>query len=239
MRSAAVCVVVAGMEGALPSVVGGRVACPMIAVPTSVGYGASFGGLSALLGMLTSCVPGVTVVNIDNGFGAAAAANRILRSMVSGRAMSRICHIDPVCGASGDMLLGALIDVGVPLRPCSNASISSGCAVCCCTWSEYRGAASPRQKSMFLRRGNTQHRRHIAPDIDGSWIRERASSTREGDRAAGVSRACVAEAHVHDLPVERVHFHEVGALDAIADVVGVVAGFCELNSTSVTCRACR
>ena len=83
LRSAAVCVVVAGMEGALPSVLGGRVACPMIAVPTSVGYGANFSGLSALLGMLTSCVPGVTVVNIDNGFGAAAAANRILRSMVS------------------------------------------------------------------------------------------------------------------------------------------------------------
>jgi len=82
LRSAAVCVVVAGMEGALPSVLGGRVACPMIAVPTSVGYGANFSGLSALLGMLTSCVPGVTVVNIDNGFGAAAAANRILRSIV-------------------------------------------------------------------------------------------------------------------------------------------------------------
>ena len=84
LRMAAVCIVVAGMEGALPSVLGGRVACPLIAVPTSVGYGASFSGLSALLGMLTSCVPGVTVVNIDNGFGAAASANRILRAMVHG-----------------------------------------------------------------------------------------------------------------------------------------------------------
>jgi hypothetical protein len=82
LRAATVCVVVAGMEGALPSVVGGRVACPVVAVPTSVGYGASFNGLSALLGMLTSCVPGVTVVNIDNGFGAAAAANRMLRAVV-------------------------------------------------------------------------------------------------------------------------------------------------------------
>jgi hypothetical protein len=79
LRQASVCVVAAGMEGALPTVVGGRVACPVVAVPTSVGYGASFQGLSALLGMLTSCVPGVTVVNIDNGFGAAAAANRMLR----------------------------------------------------------------------------------------------------------------------------------------------------------------
>jgi pyridinium-3,5-biscarboxylic acid mononucleotide synthase len=77
LRSAAVIIVVAGMEGALPSVVGGLVRVPVIAVPTSVGYGASFGGLAALLGMLNSCAAGLTVVNIDNGFGAAAAANRI------------------------------------------------------------------------------------------------------------------------------------------------------------------
>lgn len=74
LRSAEVIVVVAGMEGALPSVVGGLVDRPVIAVPTSVGYGASFGGIAALLGMLNSCAPGVVVVNIDNGFGAAYAA---------------------------------------------------------------------------------------------------------------------------------------------------------------------
>jgi NCAIR mutase (PurE)-related protein len=77
LREAAVLVVVAGMEGALPSVVGGLVRVPVIAVPTSIGYGASFGGLAALLAMLNSCAPGVTVVNIDNGFGAACAATRI------------------------------------------------------------------------------------------------------------------------------------------------------------------
>lgn len=77
LRSAGVIIVVAGMEGALPSVVGGMVKVPVIAVPTSIGYGASFGGLAALLGMLNSCASGVTVVNIDNGFGAAAAASRI------------------------------------------------------------------------------------------------------------------------------------------------------------------
>lgn len=71
-------IVVAGMEGALPSVVGGLVAVPVIAVPTSVGYGASFGGIAALLGMLNSCAAGVTVVNIDNGFGAGVAAARIV-----------------------------------------------------------------------------------------------------------------------------------------------------------------
>lgn len=80
LRSADVLLVVAGMEGALPSVVGGLVDRPVIAIPTSVGYGASLGGLSALLGMLNSCAAGVTVVNIDNGFGAAVAASRILRS---------------------------------------------------------------------------------------------------------------------------------------------------------------
>jgi pyridinium-3,5-biscarboxylic acid mononucleotide synthase len=78
LHRAAVIIVVAGMEGALPSVVGGLVAVPVIAVPTSVGYGASFGGIAALLAMLNSCAAGITVVNIDNGFGAAVAAFRIL-----------------------------------------------------------------------------------------------------------------------------------------------------------------
>ncbi len=77
IQRANVVIVVAGMEGALPSVVAGLVAKPVIAVPTSVGYGASFGGLAALLGMLNSCGSGVTVVNIDNGFGAGYAASQI------------------------------------------------------------------------------------------------------------------------------------------------------------------
>jgi pyridinium-3,5-biscarboxylic acid mononucleotide synthase len=72
-------IVVAGMEGALPSVVAGLIRAPVVAVPTSVGYGASFGGLAALLGMLSSCVPGVVTVNVDNGLGAAMAAHRIVR----------------------------------------------------------------------------------------------------------------------------------------------------------------
>ena len=80
LRSATVLIVVAGMEGALPSVVGGLVSAPVIAVPTSVGYGASYGGITALLAMLNSCAAGVSVVNIDNGFGAAVHAARILAS---------------------------------------------------------------------------------------------------------------------------------------------------------------
>jgi NCAIR mutase (PurE)-related protein len=79
IRSARVLIVVAGMEGALPSVVGGLVDKPIIAVPTSVGYGASFGGLAALLGMLNSCSSGISVVNIDNGFGAGYMASMINR----------------------------------------------------------------------------------------------------------------------------------------------------------------
>ncbi len=77
LETARVIVVVAGMEGALPSVVAGMVNVPVIAVPTSVGYGASFGGIAALLGMLNSCANGVAVVNIDNGFGAGCMASLI------------------------------------------------------------------------------------------------------------------------------------------------------------------
>jgi NCAIR mutase (PurE)-related protein len=80
LREARVLIAIAGMEGALPSVVGGLVARPVIAVPTSVGYGASYGGLAALLGMMTSCASNVSVVNIDNGFGAAVVASLINRS---------------------------------------------------------------------------------------------------------------------------------------------------------------
>lgn len=83
LAKASVVIVVAGMDGALPSVVGGLVAAPVIAVPTSIGYGANFGGVAALLAALNSCAAGVTVVNIDNGFGAAVAASRITHASIS------------------------------------------------------------------------------------------------------------------------------------------------------------
>lgn len=85
ITKANVLIVVAGMEGALPTVVGGLVAAPVIAVPTSIGYGASFGGIAALLGMLNSCANGVGVVNIDNGYGAGCLAARINRLAVNGK----------------------------------------------------------------------------------------------------------------------------------------------------------
>jgi NCAIR mutase (PurE)-related protein len=90
IAAADIIIVVAGMEGALASVVGGLFRQPLIAVPTSVGYGASFGGLSALLTMLNSCAPGVTVVNIDNGFGAAVAAKSMLEMA---RALRDSAHV--------------------------------------------------------------------------------------------------------------------------------------------------
>ncbi|MBQ9596364.1 MAG: AIR carboxylase family protein, partial [Synergistaceae bacterium] len=84
IMSASVIIAVAGMEGALASVLGGLADCPVIAVPTSVGYGASFGGVSALLAMLNSCASGVTVVNIDNGFGAGYFASMINKIRIEG-----------------------------------------------------------------------------------------------------------------------------------------------------------
>jgi len=83
-------IVVAGMEGALSSVVGGLVKCPVIAVPTSVGYGASFGGVSALLTMLNSCAPGVAVCNIDNGFGAAVLAHKIVSGLIENKSQREL-----------------------------------------------------------------------------------------------------------------------------------------------------
>lgn len=90
LKASRAVIVCAGMEGALPSVVGGLVAAPVIAVPTSVGYGSAFGGLTALLGMLNSCAPNVAVVNIDNGFGAAYVAAMMLRSMTREAAGSQL-----------------------------------------------------------------------------------------------------------------------------------------------------
>jgi pyridinium-3,5-biscarboxylic acid mononucleotide synthase len=96
LKTARAVIVCAGMEGALPSVVGGLVAAPVIAVPTSVGYGAAFGGLTALLGMLNSCSPNVSVVNIDNGFGAAYVAAMMLRSMADVSAQAQL-HTSESC----------------------------------------------------------------------------------------------------------------------------------------------
>jgi len=242
-------VVVAGMEGALPSVIGGLVGVPLVAVPTSVGYGASFGGVAALLGMLNSCAPGVTVVNIDNGFGAGVFAARVVRGpgAVPGQHVrdeprntgSPVGWLDTASGVSGDMLLGALVDAGVPLPAVQEAV----------------DAVSPapvRLRTEVVRRGGLRALRvHVERDglpaetpaaEDRTWadvralldaaplaepVRDRALSTFE--------RLAAAEAAVHGTDPDQVHFHEVGALDAIADVVGVCAGLHALGLDELGC----
>jgi len=240
-------VVVAGMEGALPSVVGGLVGVPLVAVPTSVGYGASFGGVAALLGMLNSCAPGVTVVNIDNGFGAGVFAARVARAaggrisrhsggpdhrnVTTSDKTTRVGWIDASAGVSGDMLLGALVDAGVPLEVMQSAV----------------DAVSPEPLRLHAEEARRGELRALRVHVTGtelgsaarahrSWsdIRALLESTDLDDavreRAVAVfGRLAEAEATVHGVDPGDVGFHEVGALDAIADVVGACAGLHHLG----------
>ena len=114
LRQAKTVVAVAGMEGALASVVGGLVACPVIAVPTSIGYGASLGGIAALLSMLNSCSPGVSVVNIDNGFGAGYLANVINQMALDAPTVEHDSSQSPEAGSGRDADVGRAEASGGP-----------------------------------------------------------------------------------------------------------------------------
>ena len=205
------------MEGALPSVVGGLVGVPLVAVPTSVGYGASFGGVAALLAMLNSCAPGVTVVNIDNGYGAGVFAARVARR--AGPMTSSTVWVDASSGASrrhaarrtARRRRAARDPAAGGRRPRTRAGRRCGVEAV-----SRNGFAATRchvevADSVHHRTWRDIRALLLAADLDDD-VRDRA--------VAAFERLAVAEATVHGSDPLDVSFHEVGALDAIADVVG-------------------
>jgi uncharacterized protein (TIGR00299 family) protein len=149
--------------------------------------------------------------------------------------MSRICHIDPVCGASGDMLLGALVDLGVPAQTLRQRIRELGLPGLALHVErvQQKGIAATKVDVLAPQEHAHRHLPDIERILDASALPPPVIAT-----ARQVFRVLAeAEARVHDIAVDKVHFHEVGALDAIADVVGVVAGFAELKVDRVSCRA--
>ena len=208
-------VVVAGMEGALASVVGGITGAPIVAVPTSVGYGAAFEGVTALLAMLASCAAGVTVVGIDNGFGAACAVARMLPS---DRA---VAWFHCFAGIAGDMAFGSLVDAGADLdevlRILERVPIGG--------WT-VRSADVHAQRHRRTRldvavseSGIVRTYAHIA-----GLLEEARLPVRVLERSLAVfERLADVEGRLHRRPMAQVHFHEVGGVDAIIDIVGTCA----------------
>ena len=202
--------------------------------PTSVGYGASFGGLAALLAMLNSCAPGVSVVNIDNGYGAGVFAARVARNAHSGRSTvttdhgrpARIAWLDASSGASGDMLLGALLGAGVPLGVIAEAVDKVAPGEVRLDVEEVRrgGFAATRCHVEVADTATQRTWRDVEQLLAGAGLHEDVRSLAHDV----FSRLAEAEGRVHGHPAEDVHFHEVGALDAIADVVGACAGVVHL-----------
>lgn len=251
LRSARVIVAVAGMEGALPSLVAGLVDVPVIAVPTSVGYGANLEGLSALLTMLNSCAGGIGVVNIDNGFGAAVLATRINRPgwaatgpvptvsrdlPASATALAApsapedagatIAYLDCSTGVSGDKLLGALLDAGEQ-SGAFTAELLAGIVARIApearlTMERVRshGIAAMGVRVTGAHEPHARHLSDIEKAIEAAGLPD---AVRDGALATFALLAD-AESGVHGCSREEVHFHEVGAVDAIVDIVGVHAG---------------
>ena len=221
LLQANVVVAVAGMEGALASVISGMVEKPIVAVPTSVGYGASFEGLAALLAMLNSCAPGVAVVNIDNGFGAGYLAG-VINRQTRKKAM-RTSYFDCFSGITGNMILGALVDLGLDIDelrsklaglPLGDHSISVAKVL-------RQGIASTYVEVTARNDAPDRTLEEVTQTIQTSaldpWVKAGACRI--------FTRLAEAEARVHGHDGDTSwHLHEVGATDTIIDVVGGLVG---------------
>ena len=264
LMAAEAVVVIAGMEGALASLVGGLTPAPVVAVPTSTGYGASLQGVTALLAMLASCAPGLCVVGIDNGFGAAWAVARVLRQgrrlpasdarrretnpprtvsrclrtneAGTGEAglLTRVVWWNCFSGIAGDMALASLLDAGADL----DVVISGLEKIPVAGWHleaarTLRGGLAATQLRVDVDPAEEQRERtwaairSLIDQADGlpERVRQRAQAV--------FGRLATAEARLHGVPVDEVHFHEVGGLDAIVDVVGTCLALESLDVASV------
>lgn len=220
IAEANVVITVAGMEGALASVVGGMASCPVIAVPTSVGYGASFGGVAALLAMLNSCASGVTVVNIDNGFGAGYQAHLINHAKTASasapapeptneRKHMAELHLDLTKNATRqrirDDLFARLAD-------------------------EQRTLVEAAAAAAGVPDAHHHDLGEVLGTIDAAHVSDRVK-----DDARAIYRILAeAEAHVHRCAVEETHFHEVGNGEAVRNVLAICLAVEALDPQKIT-----
>ncbi len=232
-------IVVAGMEGALASVIGGLTARPVVAVPTSVGYGSGLDGVTALLAMQASCASGITVVGIDNGFGAASAIARMLP------ASTRTVWFNCCAGVAGDMLLASLVDAGADRLAVMDAWGALGVDGFAATWERVQRCGVASLWTNLAINHHDHHDRHRRQDEHDHAHRpaaeviamiERADlPARVGDDAAAVYRVLAEiEGAIHGIDPAAVELHEVGALDSVLDVVGVCTALHDLGVQRVT-----
>ena len=238
LMEARVIIAVAGMEGALASVIGGLVDCPVIAVPTSVGYGASFGGVSALLSMLNSCASGVSVVNIDNGFGADQSHREENEGM-------RTLYLDCGMGAAGDMLTASLLqlfsepvkqvkklnDLKIPgvkyqLVACTRGGIRGYQVRVFVKGQEEENPHTQTEeqighKSEEPEKHTQEHGHHSMSQIVRLINRLEIEDQVKQGAVAVYKLIAKAEGKAHGQRMDEIHFHEVGTMDAVADVVAV------------------
>lgn len=246
LMTAQVVVAVAGMEGALPSVIAGLVSCPVIAVPTSVGYGASFGGLSALLAMLNSCASGVSVVNIDNGFGAGFQAHQINHLSLGGSAADASDSVDATAGKdnaasqkeSSEFVASdptiAFAAVPAPRTIVLNLSKSATRQSLLDQLEALLDDETRNRRAMILREARVPAKHHndiaeINDTIDAMVAPERLKDHLRDVYAV----LAAAEAQVHGVSVDETHFHEVGNGLSLLNALTIAASFFVLEPSCV------